>query len=247
MGDMIRSAKTFLTFLRERTEESRDKFREEAFGTFFQRMVNKEIDEAILLMDCFIRYTRMVAPVLKKDTVYHFIEEILKKNRKEMEEKEIGFSKVFEQDLPETTLSDEQVRFVLDSILHYAIVSVPPHGKMQVTTKTYFTEKCLKRHAGPVAASENRIEIRVIFTDDREAKTRSAVSEISFPEGGERMPLELRLAEQMIRRNDGVLGFKVDEESGKAVISARLPVERRRYFYYHSDYEPGRESDSLNR
>jgi len=36
--------------------------------------------------------------------------------------------KKLEKDLPETSMHDEQVRFILNSVLQYAILSTPPNG-----------------------------------------------------------------------------------------------------------------------
>ena len=138
---MIRSAKAILLSLRARVEESRNRFRDEAFGDFFQRRVTGEIDEAALLMDCFVRVARTLTPVPKSDTIHLFLNEILKRDHGILEAKQISLSREFEEDLPETTLPDKHLRFVLDSILQYAFAVAPSGGGMRIVTKSSLAEK----------------------------------------------------------------------------------------------------------
>jgi hypothetical protein len=229
-----------LLSLRARVEESRNRFSDEAFGDFFQRRVAGEIDEAALLMDCFIRVARTLTPVPKSDTIHLFLNEILKGDHGILEEKQIHLSKEFEEDLPETTLPDRHLRFVLDSILQYAFTAIPSRSGVRIVTKSSLAEKGPENDPNPAASGGKRLEIRVTLSGQGTRIDETGRTLRTSPFKTERFtPLELRLAEQMVRRNHGVMEFKADEETGETSILLRLPVERRKFLNDSSIMGPG--------
>ncbi len=230
---MIRSAKAILLSLRERVGESQNRFRDKAFGDFFERRATREIDEETLLMDCFIRYAQTLAPVPKSDTIRLFLNEILEKEHGVMEEKKIPLSKDFEEDLPETTLPDKHLRFVLDSILQYAFASLPSRGGIRIVTKSSLAPKETENNPRPAVNGGRGIEILVTLSDQGTGMKEGFT------------PLELRLAGKMVQRNHGVMEFKADEKTRKTTILLRLPVERRRFFNDPSVMEPGRKEAGI--
>ena len=62
-------------------------------------------------------------------------------NEKPIQKKNIKIFKKFEKDLPETSMHDEQVRYILNSILQYAILSTPPHGSIGFLIKSLDGQK----------------------------------------------------------------------------------------------------------
>ena len=50
----------------------------------------------------------------------------------------------------------------------------------------------------------------------------------------EALDLILRLVKEMVLRNQGMMKFETDEKKAKVIISLRLPVERRKVFFYES-------------
>jgi hypothetical protein len=231
-----------LLSLRARVEESRNRFSDEAFGDFFQRRVAGEIDEAALLMDCFIRVARTLTPVPKSDTIHLFLNEILKRDYGILEGKQIHLSREFEEDLPETTLPDRHLRFVLDSILQYAFAAIPSRGGMRIVTKSSPAEKGPENDLNPAASVSKRLEIRVTLSGQEtgiDEAGRTLRTPLFKTEGF--TPLELRLAGQMVRGNHGVMGFKADEKTGETSILLSLFVERRKFLNESSVMKPGQE------
>jgi hypothetical protein len=49
------------------------------------------------------------------------------------------------------------------------------------------------------------------------------------------LDLIIRMVEEMVRRNRGVMKFRRDEKEAKFSISLEFPVERRRVFYNPND------------
>ena len=50
----------------------------------------------------------------------------------------------------------------------------------------------------------------------------------------EAVELELRLVQEIVQKNQGVMMYRVNEEKSRTRISLRLPVERRKVIYYPS-------------
>ena len=62
-------------------------------------------------------------------------------NEKPIQKKNIKIFKKFEKGLPETSMHDEQVRFILNSILQYAILSTPTNGTIGFLIKSLDGQK----------------------------------------------------------------------------------------------------------
>ena len=51
------------------------------------------------------------------------------------------------------------------------------------------------------------------------------------------LDLALRLVDEIVQRNRGMMKFEEDEKKGKTAISLRFPVERRKMVYYQQPSE----------
>jgi len=233
--------------MKEFVGRSRDKFSDQEFGHFYHQRVAKEIDKAALLMDSFIRYTRAATPVLKTGTLHRLIEEALKKKKGQLEEKRIRLSLEFENDLPETTLPDEHLKFILDSALDYATASILSGGRLGLTTKVFSLLGGLERVPIFPLRDGKCIEILLTLSDHKTVEERVR-EEPGIPslQGEELRGLELRLVEQVVRRNRGRMEFKFNGKKGIASISFKLPVERRKIFYYPSANEARQERSAVS-
>ena len=66
--------------------------------------------------------------------------------RCQLEDKKIKIFKKLEKDLPETVVHDEQLKYILNALLQYAIPSIPPHGSIGFLTKSFeYVKRNLKR------------------------------------------------------------------------------------------------------
>jgi hypothetical protein len=57
------------------------------------------------------------------------------------------------------------------------------------------------------------------------------------------LDLALRLVDEIVQRNRGMMKFEEDEKRAKATISLRFPVERRKMVYYQ---QPGEGSSNVH-
>jgi hypothetical protein len=51
------------------------------------------------------------------------------------------------------------------------------------------------------------------------------------------LDLALRLVDEIVQRNRGIMRFDEDETKGKTAVSLRFPVERRKVVYYQQPNE----------
>ena len=227
---MLLSTKSSLNFVRNLTEVARPRFSDEEFGGFFYRSVSKDIEEANLLLDSFLQYLFINTPLKKKGTIHRLIAEVLKKYEVELDEKEVRLSKKYEKDLPETIVPDELLRYILDSILQYAVSTITPGGDMEFSTRSSRSQKDVSARQGVLRKDERYIKIKLLFTSKRKLGKQFEKSLI-FQEAPLNLML-LRLVRKVVQKNQGIMELEKDEEQGRISISLWFPFERRGIVYY---------------
>jgi hypothetical protein len=228
--EVLGHTKRTLDSIRNLTELSQAKFSDKAFGQPLYRSVTKDIEEANLLLESFLRYLSVNTPLRKRNTVHKLIEEVLEKYQIQLEERQINLSKTFEKDLPETIVPDEPLRYILDVILQYGVSLVTPNGYMEFLTQSFILQG--EGEAGQVALRKNEryIEIKVFVTGSK--KLGKQFEERSVFQKGEPLDLLLRLVKEVVRENRGIMKFEIDEKKGMIFISIRFPSERREIAHY---------------
>ena len=216
--ELIHQTQTTLDSIKKYIQLSVGKFSDKEFGEFFYRMITKEIEKNDLLANSFLNYVKVTTPIRKKRTANTLIEEVLRKHQVRLEKKRTQIFRYFEEDLPETIVPNEQLRFILDSILQYAMTSMCSDGDIEFLTKSSALQKELDED--PRFEKDRKyIEILVAFTSPKE----EVVSDVL-----------LRLVEATVEMNQGVTRFDVDETKAKKSVILKLPVERRKVFFYES-------------
>lgn len=228
----VRSA---LGSIRDIAELSREKFRDKEFGESFCRFVGKEIEIGGLVLDSLLNYIKTSAPIQKTNTIHTLIEQVLTKYRALLEEKNIKTTKTFEENLPETIVPDEQLKYILNSALLYAVASTRPDGNIEFLTKSVI----LQRGTGGVEVFFEKggkyIEIRVVFSRKMKSAGWPGASEgIPSLQRTEGFDLILRLAKEVVLRNQGTIKFQTDDEKARAIIFLRFPAERRKVLFNKS-------------
>jgi signal transduction histidine kinase len=219
------SIKTFAQLLE-------NKFGDPEFRRSFHRIVLEDIEKIDQVLDHLLDFVRINTPLLKKSTVNTVIEEVLKKYEGQMKEKDIKISRSFEKDLPETILREEQLRYILDSVIQYVFPFIPLNGSIGFLTESVEWSEDHAEDRALVLKEGGYIQIQILFTSLRDlALSRETARVISGP-SQERIGLELRLVEEILRRNRGTVRFEFDHRNLKALIRLQLPAERRRTVYY---------------
>jgi hypothetical protein len=197
-------------------------------------MITKEIEKNALVVNSFLNYIKVTTPIRKKGTVNTLIEEVLKKHQVRLEENKTKIFRNFEKDLPETIVPDEQLRFILDSILQYAMASMRSDGIIEFLTKS----STLQKESSEEAVSKNNsksIEILVVFTSHKES-TGKPMQELRTPTPKEEFISDVlfRLVDATVEMNRGVTRLEVDEVKAKKSLFLKLPAERRKVVSYES-------------
>jgi hypothetical protein len=182
------------------------------------------------LLSGFLNYVRVTTPIKKVNTVNALVEDVLEKNKAPLGKKGARLFKKLEEDLPEIIVPDEQLKYILDFILQYAILSMPAGGNIALLTTSFIFQEEIP---GPQVLFEKYggyIEISVVFSGDPEpAGSWPAVwDQVSTSRKGEPLEPMLRLVKGMVLRNWGKMNFETDEKSRRTTLSLKFPMERRK-------------------
>ncbi|MGB7575681.1 MAG: hypothetical protein WBN53_17685 [Thermodesulfobacteriota bacterium] len=231
--ELIDQFKDTLKSLRNMTRIFQEKFNDKEFGVYLNRIITEDIKKIELVQNSLLSYIRINNPVTKTNTVNALIEEELKKYHAELEEKKIKLFKTLEKNLPETAVPDDQLRYILSCVLQYVMALIGANGNLGLFTKHF----ALQREVGE--DQEGRfIEILMIYTGHRRATEQpGSPLGISTHQKERILDLALRLVDEIVQRNRGMMKFEEDEKKGKTTISLRFPVERRKMVYYQQPSE----------
>jgi len=215
---------------------SREKFTDQEYGEFFYRTISNDIAKTDALLGCFTNYLKINSPIPKENTVHLILEEVSKKYEKILEGKKVTqFRKQYEENLPQASLHDEQLRFIINSILQYAIPSIPPQGSIGFMTRSLEAQEVQNVGKSPLQKDGKYIEILIGFTCYKNGGEQlGAILENPASPQIERDDFILRLVEEIIRVNRGTMRIRVDSEKPVTLISLMLPIERRRRVQYQS-------------
>jgi len=229
---VLLSTKSRLHSVRSLTEVARTRFSDEAFGGFFCRSVSKDVEEVDLLLDSFVQFLSVNTPLRKRGTVHRLIEEILKKYQVQLDGKGVRLSKKYEKDLPETIVPDGLLSYILDSVFGYGIRAVTPGGDMEFSTKSSGLEKDLRFGQRALRKDDRYVGIELLLKGSE--KQDEPFVETPILQGESWSLMLLRLAEEVVRKNQGIMKLDQDEKQGRLSISLWFPSERREIVYYRS-------------
>jgi light-regulated signal transduction histidine kinase (bacteriophytochrome) len=232
--ELIHRTKITLDSIKNIAQLSRGRFSDKEFGEFFYKMIIKDIEKHHLLLNTFSKYIETTTPILKKDSVNKLIEEGLKKHHHRLEEKKGKIFKKFEKDLPETIVPDEQLRFILDSVLQYAIALMASEGSIEFSDRAIILPREDVEDQEFFKRNGKFVEIMIAFTGSRNSKEEPGKG-LGAPSLKEEAVsnLVLRLVEMVVKMNHGAMKFEVDEAESKHKIFLKFPIERRKLVYYH--------------
>ena len=226
--------KRALDSIKKLTLLSRDRFIDKEFGKVLYQRVAEDVGKADLLLNNLLDYFRVTTPIEKTDTVNALIEEALRKNQAQLEEKGVKLFKKLEKDLPEIIVPDEQLKYILNSVLRYLIISTLPNGTIELLTKSFIFQKGERETYPWFEEYAGYIVILVAFVDDKKPEEKSEVTSGPIPslQKDEALELMLRLAKEVVLKNRGMMKFEADEKRRKKMISLEFPIERRKEAFY---------------
>jgi hypothetical protein len=230
--ELIQHIKNSLGSIKNYTQISRGKFSDREFGEYYYRAVTEDIEKMEMVLNSLTDYMELRTPIRKMNTVHNIIEAVLKKHQVKLEEKGIKLIKRFEKDLPEAVVPDEQLRYVLSSVLQYAMAVTPPSWNIALSTKSLLLEKGTGEVEGLFKRDGRQIEISVVFAvHPRSSEPTLGTATIQKEEAPD---ILLRFVKGVVHRNHGTMKIGTNEKRTKILISLRFPVERRKVVYYQS-------------
>jgi hypothetical protein len=230
--ELVERIKNTFGSVKDYTQISRGKFSDREFGEYYYRTVTEDIEKMDMVLSSLLNYMKVQKPIRKANTVHHIIEDILKKYQTKMNEKGIKVFNKFEQDLPETIVPDEQLKYVLSSVLQFAIASTSPNWSIGLSTRSLTLGKGEGEVQDLFKNDGRYIEIVVVFAGGQKSnKTGLAATAL---QKGEASDFILRFVKEVVLRNRGLIKIGTDEKKTKTFISLKFPVERRNIVYYQS-------------
>jgi hypothetical protein len=234
--DLSRNVKDTLEKIQSTVHLSREKFSDQKYGEFFCRTISSDIFKTDALLSCFANYLKINSPIPRANTVHIILEEILKKYENLLEDKKVKIIRQhYAENLPETRLHDEQLRFIINSILLYAIPSIPPQGSIGFLTRSLEAHEVQDEGKSSLQKDGKYIEILTGFNCYKNGNEplEAVLVDPASPQK-ERDDFILRLVEEIIKVNRGTMKIRVDSEKPITLISLILPVERRKRVQYQS-------------
>jgi len=238
--ELVNRIKASLSAMKTFAFLSRDNFKDQELGEEFYKIVNEDIGKTISLLDCFNDYINFSTPMIKKNTVNTFVEEVIKKHESQFEEKKIKIiKKQFEKDLPETIVPDEHLRYILNSIIQYILLSIPSNGSVGFLTRFFDVEAFKGKERNQLQKDGKYLEILVVSTGYEKWGDQVEVvpGTSAYYQQEEAIELILKLAKEIIKKNKGMMRFKIYDEKPMTFISLILPIERRNVVHYPSPEE----------
>lgn len=231
--ELVHRIKNPLVSIKTFTQLLGDKFNDVEFREHFYRIVTEDIEKIDAVLNGLLSYIKINTPIEKRNTVHFILEDVLKKHEMQLEDKKIKIFKKFEKDLPETVVPDEQLRYILNALLQYALPSIPPNGSIGLLTKSFDLQTEMPDDKKIYQKDGRYIEILIVFTGYKKPIEQfETILGISAVQKEEAVELELRLIKEIIKKNQGMMKFEVNEKKPRTLISLKFPIERRKLIYY---------------
>jgi nitrogen-specific signal transduction histidine kinase len=234
LTEMVQFIKSTLISISNFNVLSFEKADDAEFRKYCRKSISQDIKKIDSVLNTLLNYISINTPIVKRNTIHIILEEILEANEQQLESKKIKIFRKFEKDLPETFIHDEQVRFILNSILQYAILSTPFDGSLGFLTRS-IDQKGTGTGEEKVIPLKDRkyIEVLIVSTGDKDPfeKLESKVDDQAI-ENEKTIGLILQLIRELIQRSQGMIEFDVDEKKTRTIFTLRLPCERRQVVYY---------------
>jgi len=196
------------------------------------KTMTQGFDQIVSIVNMLSSYLNVTCPIVKKNTIHCILEEILESNEKKLHARKIELMKTLGEQLPETIFQDEQVRFILNLVLQYAILSTPSSGRIEIVTQFVNNQK--EQDLSSIDPLRNKYSEILISSSRPKYSLNESPGTAEAPEIGKdgTSHFILRLVREMIRRNRGMIDFQMDQMKSRTCISLKFPVERRRVAYY---------------
>lgn len=233
--ETIHGVRKRLRSTRDFTGLSRGKFNDPAFEQYFGRVLVEDLEKVDLALSGLLHYIRIQMPVRKSGTLERLLNRTVEALKPKVEGKGAKVFRRSEGSLPETIVPEETLRYVLDVVLRYAASRVSRNGGIGVSSKSVRESRKSVEGEMPSIASRGYVEVVTVFTTREKLTEEDKGSFRPEAEGrDELLEMELRIAQAIVEKYQGLLRLETDEKKGKAWLVLRLPEERRKVFQFRA-------------
>jgi hypothetical protein len=241
-NELLSRIKASLSAMQAFAYLSKENFKDQEMGDQFYKIVNEDIEKTISLINCFDDYLTFSTPTIKRNTVNTIVEEVIKKHEREFEERKIKIiKKQFDKDLPEAILPDEQLRYLLNSVIECLLLSIRPEGSIGFLTRLFDPEALNGEEKNQLQKEKKYLEILAVSASDADVNPvkKNEVSPGMSSHTGQQQAIQLilKLVKEIVTKNRGVMRYKVYDDKPMTFISLILPIERRNVVHYPSPEE----------
>jgi nitrogen-specific signal transduction histidine kinase len=228
--ELVHSLKKTLASIYQATVLTMDRYDDVEIRKRSHTQVKEDIIKIDSVLNSLLNFINVNTPVIKTNTLYVILEEILEANDRQLQQKNIKIHKRYEKDLPDTFIHPEQVRFILHYVLQYAILSTPPNEIIGFLMKSSDNG----RGAEKTLSEDKRRYIEVMIGFNGNGKPVNQLENLSeTPEDQKEgtTDLILILAKEILERNHGRM-IETHGKGSETLIVLRFPIERRKIVYY---------------
>jgi signal transduction histidine kinase len=231
--ELIHRIKNPLVSVKTFTQLLREKFDDPEYRDYFYRIVTEDIEKIDVVLNGLLNFVKVNSPVPRGNTVHVLLDEIMQGYENQIEGRKIRVIRKLEKDLPDAVLHDEQLRYIFNAILQYALPFVPPSGSIGLLTKSLRSQNGEAASEFSSDQSRNYIEVLMVFSGSHRPMEQYG-NLLGLPGEGEGEPvdLELRLVREIIQKHQGVMRLEFDDKKPKTTIALRFPADRRRKVLY---------------
>jgi nitrogen-specific signal transduction histidine kinase len=230
--ELVHKIKNALGSIYHATVLTMDKYDDVEIRRRSHTQVKEDIKRIDSVLNSLLNFININTPIIKTNTLCTILEEILEANEKQLQQKNISIIKKYEENLPDTFINPEQVRFILHSILQYAILSTPSNETIGFLMKSRdFHDGTVSNKVSP---ENNRRYSEVVIGFNEDRKPVNILENSSEALGNQKegvANLILKLAKETLQRNHGII-IETSGKRLKTLIHLRFPVERRKVVYY---------------
>jgi len=184
------------------------------------------------VLNSLLNYININTPIERTNSLCIMLEEILEANDRQLREKNIKIVKKCEENLPETYVHNEQVRFILHSVLQYTILLTPRNETIGFLLKALDFQDATDTKKGSPEKKKGYVEIVVGF--DGDGKLAGPLEDLLKMPEDQRQPTDLILilVNDILTRNRGSMTIESNGKRPKTLITLRVPIERRNIVNY---------------
>jgi hypothetical protein len=228
--NLVHSIKNTLASIHHATLLSVERADDPEIRIHSHAQVKEDIRKIDSVLNSVLNFISINTPIAKENTLYRILEEILEANEKQLWEKNIKIIKRLEKDLPETYIHSEQVRFILHSVLQYAIFSTPRNETIGLLLNALDSHDAADTKKDSWEKRTGYVEVVVGFDGELTGPLENLLKR---PEN-QRQPTDLILilVNDILTKNRGSMTIESNGKRPNTLITLRFPIERRNVVYY---------------